>query len=155
MGTLAAMLAQSQESKINLNMKLLSFISSLFGKAKTTSQDILQIQKEGAEIAIERAKLYNFILNYSENSIKYLDKVLTIIGKEYAITKEKKDIEGFSIIFGLYIIEVIERNHEKGYLKRKLLGVEHDVFPYHWKGNLIFPCAWVQNIILDYNAKDI
>ena len=136
-------------------MKLFSFFDFIFGKTKTTSQDILQIQKEGAELAIERANLYNFKLNYSENSIKSLDKVLAIIGKEHSPKIDRSNVGGIAIIFGLYIIEVIERNHEKGYLQRKLLGLENDSFPYYWKGNLIFPCLWVQNKILNNNTKDI
>ncbi len=136
-------------------MNIFSYLKELFGKSKTTSKDILQIQREGAELAVEKAKVYNLKLNYTDKSIETVEKILRIIGKEYSLNSRNTDIGGLSIIFGLYIIEVIERNHEKGFLQRKLLGTEHDDFPYYWKGNLIFPCNWVQNKIKNMSSTDI
>lgn len=136
-------------------MKIIQFISSFFQSTKTTNTEVFKIQKEGAELAVERAKLYNFRLDYSDNSIKNVDKILDRLGKEYLIKKNKNELEELALIFGLYVIEVFERNYQKGYLERKLLGLEKDNFPYYWKGNLIFPCIWCLNKIFDSEADDV
>uniref|UniRef100_UPI004049DD2B hypothetical protein n=1 Tax=Flavobacterium sp. TaxID=239 RepID=UPI004049DD2B len=136
-------------------MKIYQIISSLFRSKKTTKDEILIIQKEGAEIAVEFARAYNFKLDYSDDSLKKVDKLLTIFGKEYLETKNKKNFESFALTFGLYIIEVMERNHGKGYLERKLLGLEKDDFPYYWNGNLIFPCIWCLDRIFKNDADNV
>lgn len=137
-------------------MKIIKLITSLFRAEKTTSAQVLKIQKEGAEIAIAQAKLYNLNLDYSDNSIKKLDNVLDKLNKEYLINNNcKTKLENLSIIFGLYIIEVFERNHGKGYLERRLLASQEDTFPYYWKGNIIFPCIWCLNKIFDTKSEEI
>jgi len=136
-------------------MKIFKIISSLFQSKKTTNEEILIIQKEGAELAVECARAYNFKLDYSDDSLKKLDKLLTIFGNEYLETKNKSSFESFALTFGLYIIEVMERNHGKGYLERRLLGIETDNFPYYWKGNLIFPCIWCLNRIFKSDADNV
>ncbi|MEX0598196.1 MAG: hypothetical protein WD512_17035, partial [Candidatus Paceibacterota bacterium] len=123
-------------------MKLFKIISSLFRSNKTTTDETLKIQKEGAALAVACAKAYQFKLDYSVASLKKVDQLLLLFGKEYLATKNKTNFENFALTFGLYIIEVMERNHRKGYLERKLLGLQEDDFPYYWNGNLIFPCIW-------------
>ena len=136
-------------------MKIFQNISSLFRSNKTTKDEVLIIQKEGAELAVECARAYNIKLDYWDDSIKKVDKLLTIFCKEYLATKNKRSFESFALTFGLYIIEVVERNHGKGYLERKLLGLEKDNFPYQWNGNLIFPCIWCLDRIFKSDSSNI
>ena len=136
-------------------MKILNSISSLFRTNKSTSIEVLKIQKEGAKLAVQHAKIYNSKLDYSVDSLKKVDKILDRLSKNYLIKQNKEELENLALIFGLYIIEVFEQNEGKGYLERKLITLESDSFPYYFKGNLIFPCIWCLNKIFDNEADDV
>ncbi|HEX8270483.1 MAG TPA: hypothetical protein VF581_11385 [Flavobacterium sp.] len=136
-------------------MKILSFFASFFTSKKATDKEVLQILREGAALATEDAKLYNYKLDYSTNSIKSVDNILLRLRKNYLNTNHEKELESFALVFGLYVIEVYERNHGQGYLQRKLSGHSKDDFPYYRKGKLIFPCIWCLNRLFDKNAEDI
>jgi hypothetical protein len=123
-------------------MKLFKIITSLFRSNKTTTGETLKIQKEGAALAVDCARAYHVKLDYSDASLKKVDQLLVLFGKEYLATKNKSNFENFALTFGLYVIEVLERNHGKGYLERKLIGLQEDSFPFHWNGQLLFPCKW-------------
>lgn len=136
-------------------MKILSFFTSLFESKKATDKEVLQILKEGAILATEDAKRFNYKLDYSDNSIKSVDKILLKLRKDYLKTKHEKQLESFALVFGLYIIEVYERNHGQGYLQRRLTGHSKDDFPYYRNGELIFPCIWCLNRLFDESAEDV
>lgn len=136
-------------------MNLLKLFKTFFQYEKTTNQEVLKIISEGAKIATEHAKLFKYNLDYSDESIKKVDKILLLLLKEYSNTKKESELKNFALIFGLYIIEVYERNHGKGYIERKLLASNEDSFPYHRNGNLIFPCIWCLNKINDAKSEDL
>ncbi len=123
---------------------------------KTTNSEVLKILKEGAALAIQDAKkLYNYKLDYSDDSIKNIDSILSRLRNEYSNTNNNSVVESFALVFGLYVIEVFERNHGHGYLQRRQTGQDVDSFPYFRKGKLIFPCTWCLNKLFDKNAEDI
>ncbi|UOK41615.1 MULTISPECIES: hypothetical protein [Flavobacterium] len=140
-------------------MKLLKSIFSLLSSPKNTHKqtdgEVLKIQKEGAQHAIELAKVFSYKLNYSDESLKNVDKVLIKLNKEYIGTKNEHLLPGFAMAFGLYIIEVFEKNHEQGYLKRQRNEFGEDTFPYYWRKNLIYPCMWCLERIFDDKASDV
>lgn len=136
-------------------MKILNLISSIFRTTKSTSIEALKIQKEGAKLAVQHAKIYNSKLDYSVDSLKKVDKILDLLSKNYLTKQNKEELKNLALIFGLYIIEVFERNEGKGYLERKLITLESDSFPYYFKGNLIFPCIWCLNKIFENEADKV
>jgi uncharacterized protein (DUF2141 family) len=138
-----------------LKMNLFKIIASLFRFNKTTTGETLKIQKEGAALAVACAKAYHIKLDYSDASLKKVDQLLVLFGKEYLATKNSSNFENFALTFGLYVIEVLERNHGKGYLDRKLLGLEADNFPFYWNGQLLFPCVWCFNRIFKKDSPTI
>ena len=135
-------------------MKILKFIYSLFqsNEIEQTDEEVLKILEDGARKAIEIGKDLNYKLDYSEESIKTVDKILNRIK---TVFHDKNDLSGFALVYGLYIIEVFERNHQKGYLKKRYDNLGPDDFPYYRKKNLIFPCLWCYHIIFHNNASDI
>lgn len=149
----------TQTSECNTNfknkkMKILKSIHSLFrsNEFEQTDEEVLKILEDGARRAIEIGKDLNYKLDYSEGSIKTVDKILNRIK---TVFKDKNDLSGFALVYGLYIIEVFERNHQKGYLKKRYDNHGPDDFPYYRKKELIFPCLWCYDIIFQSDAKDI
>lgn len=135
-------------------MKLFQFLSSLFqtNKNKQTDAEVLLILKDGAATAVKTAKDFNCDLNYSDNSIKTVDTALKKL--KIAFTNQK-DLEAVALIFGLYVIEVFERNYGNGYLERKYSNQGPDDFPYRRGDNLIFPCLWCLDSLQYDDAEDI
>lgn len=136
-------------------MNIFSFIASLFKTEETTSKEVLQILNDGAALAVQDAKFFNYKLDYSNNSIKNVDTILIRFRKIYSKTDNKAELENLALVFGLYVIAVFERNYGPGYLQRRLTGHNEDSFPYYRKGELIFPCIWCLNKLFDDNAEDI
>lgn len=140
---------------INTKVNIFKYISSIFKTSKQTKPDVLKIQKEGTELAVQYAKNFNLKLNYSVESIKYVDKILNSLSKKNLDDNKKEELQNISLIFGLYVIEVFEQNIGNGFLERKLIALENDSFPYYTNGKLVFPCIWCLNRVFIKDSEEI
>ena len=76
-----------------------------FPKEKVTDELVVKIVTEGAELAVKSAKAFHFMLDYSDASIKTVDKVLKKVKVHYA--NQEKELSNYGLIFGLYCIAVL------------------------------------------------
>ena len=136
---------------MNFFQKIKSFFTSR--NEKVTAPEVITIVTEGAALAVNTAKVLRFTLDYSDASIKTVDKVLKKAKVYYA--KNENELSNFGLIFGLYCIAVLERNHGKGYIERKYEANGPDDFPYLRNNQLIFPCLWCSHKLFYEDVPDV
>jgi hypothetical protein len=154
MGTSVTVVLACKYSIIK-EMKLFHYLKSVFEiyGDKQTDAEVLAALNDGARTAVAVAKDFDYRLDYSVGSVKTVDSLLNKIKIVYK--DNPAPLAGYGLIFGLYIIAVFERNHEKGYLKRRSKNSESDDFPYLRQKVLIFPCLWCLNRLYDGTATSI
>jgi hypothetical protein len=88
-------------------------------------------------------------LDYSPQSIRDIENVLSGIHDAYLKSGDNTGLNGIALEFAAYIVEVIKRNY--GPVKWDRDGSEFglDSFPLLWRGRLLFPYAWCQKRIFD------
>lgn len=117
--------------------------------------DLEKLQEELVGYAIQIAGSFKIKLDYSDKSIKKVEKILSKIHKDYKKSKNDEGLNGIALEFEFYIIKVIENNHEKGKLERNHVDFGDDTFPYYWKDSTIFPYSWCLKRIFDGKSDDI
>ena len=122
---------------------------------QNTSQELIDIKNELINHAIKIGKEYDINLDFSDESIKNVEKILADLHTEYQKTKNDEGLNGLALIFGFYIIEVIEKNHKKGRIERNHPDFGENVFPFYWNKGILFPVAWCQKRILDGEGDNI
>jgi hypothetical protein len=137
---------------------LLFFITTLNTfclQAQETEKELLDLKRKGCEEAINVGKSYNITLDYSDNSIKDVEFILGDINKEYVKSKNTEGLIGLALMFGFYIIEVVEKNHGEGKIERNHKTIGEDSFPFYWKGSTLFPYGWCVKRILDGDEDNV
>jgi hypothetical protein len=88
-------------------------------------------------------------LDFSPQSIRDIENVLSGIHDEYLNSGDDTGLNGIALEFAAYIVEVMKRNY--GPVKWDRDGSEFglDSFPLLWRGRLLFPYAWCQKRIFD------
>ncbi len=88
-------------------------------------------------------------LDYSPQSIRDVENVLSGIHDGYLKSGDDTGLNGIALEFAAYIVEVIRRNY--GPVKWDRDGSEFgpDSFPLSWRGKFLFPYAWCQKRIFD------
>ena len=114
-----------------------------------------KLQKELIGYAKEIAKSYGYSLDYTDNSIKTVESILTQIHNDYKKSKDSDGLDGIAFEFGFYIMAVIEKNYGKG-----LLGINDEVFgentfPFYIGTITAFPIEWCKKRIYDGKADDV
>ncbi len=94
-------------------------------------------------------------LDYSIDSIKKIEQILALHHDDYMRTKDDEGINGLCMIFGMYIIDVIEKNFEEGTLKVDHPEFGEATFPYYWRNNTIFPIEWCRKRMFNGPADNI
>lgn len=141
--------------KIYVFLLLLSCLNPLGIQAQQTEKELLDLKTEANKQAFDIAKSYNIRLDYSDNSIKDVEFMLGDFHKDYAKTKDTKGLVGIAMIFGFYIIEVIEKNHGVGRIERNHESIGEDSFPFYWNGTTLFPYGWCLKRIFDGDGDNV
>lgn len=123
--------------------------------AQTTNTELIEIKKELIHHAIEVGKEYGIELDFSDESIKNVEKILSELHKEYKISNSDDGLNGLAYMFGFYIIDVIEKNHGKGKIERNHPDFGENVFPFYWNGRTLYPLAWCQKRIFDGDGDNV
>jgi len=123
--------------------------------SQKTSSELIELKNELITQAIDVAKDYNVKLDFSDESIKNVETILSKIHKEYIRSKNDNGLNGIAYMFGFYIIEVIEKNHGKGKIERNHPDFGENVFPFYWNGSTLFPFAWCQKRIFDGEGDNV
>ena len=124
-------------------------------KGQNTSQELIEIKNELITHAIEVGKEYNFKLDFSDQSIKKVEKILSNIHEDYKKTKNDEGLIGLAYMFGFYIVEVIEKNHGEGRIERNHPDFGDNSFPFYWNDGTLFPMAWCQKRIFDGDGDNV
>lgn len=105
--------------------------------------------------AILTAEQDGLNLDYSHESIKEVEKILTKIHLHYLDTKDETGLRGIAVGFGVYIAETIRRNTNEGilYTDHKILGEK--CFPFFWKESTLFPYAWCIKRMFDGEGDNV
>ena len=120
-----------------------------------TSPELIEIKNNLIAHAIEVGKENNITLDFSDASIKDVETILSLLNKDFEKTKNDEGLHGLAYMFGFYIIEVIEKNHGKGWIERDHPDFGENVFPFYWNGETLFPLAWCQKRIFDGDADNV
>lgn len=110
---------------------------------------------------LEEAKNYGHSLDYSINSLSIIDNILNNLHLEYQNDENiekgenQEAYSGLAMCYAAYIIEVIERAHGKGELRRTDPTNEDVVFALYIDKKLIFPYNWVIKKIIDGGSDNI
>lgn len=123
--------------------------------SQTTSSDLKEIKSEMIDYALEVGKIFEMELDFSDESIKKVEKILSEIHEEYKRTKNDEGLNGIAIQFGFYIMEVIKRNHGKAWVERNHQSFGENSFPFYWNGATLFPIGWCQKRIFDGNDDNV
>ncbi len=114
---------------------------------------------EAIELALKSASDFGYKLDYSNESIQIVEKILSVISSDYK-TNSREDGEVFktAFVFAAYIIAVIERNilDKKGEWLVHDKEVGEETYPYTLKdGGTIFPVMWCMKRIVDGKQDDV
>jgi hypothetical protein len=124
-------------------------------KGQNTSQEITELKNELLALAIDVGKEYNITLDFSDESIKNVEKILSDLHLEYKRTNSDRGLNGLAYMYGFYIMEVIEKNHGKGKIERNHPDFGENAFPFYWKDTTLFPVAWCQKRIFEGDGDNV
>jgi len=115
-----------------------------------------ELKKELVRLSLKIADYYEINLDFSIESIKYVEDILSRISDEYHKNKNNEGIQGIALELAAYIIAVIEKNVVIGKWERNSKEFGKDVFPYNLgAGNIIFPYIWCQKRIYDGDSENV
>lgn len=115
------------------------------------------IMKEGVEQALELAKDNKLKLDFTDKSIKTVEKILAECHREYRKSKDEDGFHGLAMMFGAYIGEVVKRKGLGGRWEKDHPDFGENAFPFYWRDDedVLFPCAWCAKRIFDGEGDDV
>ncbi|SHG89127.1 hypothetical protein [Winogradskyella jejuensis] len=119
------------------------------------NSEILQIKKRAIDGAISLAKDCNLELDFTDESIDNVELILSALHENYIIAKDDYGLNGLAFMLGLYIVDVIEKNHGKGNLQINHKDFGQNSFPFSWNESTLFPTAWCQKRIFEGKENDV
>jgi len=122
---------------------------------KPTLNDTAQFISYASDAAVADAKRFDGMdLDYSVDSIKSVDAILSRVHDSYARDPESVHVNGISIEYGAYVGEVIRRSEPGAYwTKDSALGEK--IYPLHWGTDEAFPIAWCSKRIINGDEDSI
>ncbi len=122
---------------------------------KRKAEDIEAIMQEGVKQALELAKENGLKFDFSDESIKQVEKLLGQLHKEYKKTREEEGLFGLALMLAAYIGEVIRKKGLGGTWARNHPDFGEDSFPFHWRGGHLFLYGWCLKRILDGSGDNV
>jgi hypothetical protein len=120
------------------------------GDAETES-----LMQEGVTQTLELAKENGVTLDFSDESIDEVEKLLAECHREYRKAKSEEGFHGLAVMFGAYIGEVIRRKGFGGTWSRNHPDMGDDSFPFHWRGGDLFLYGWCAKRIFDGDGDNV
>lgn len=114
-----------------------------------TNQELIELKADMIKYALEIGQIFELNLDFTDDSIKNVEKILSEIHDEYVSTKNDEGLNGVAIQFGFYIMETIEQNHGKAWFERNHKDFGENSFPFYWNEMTLFPIGWCQKRIFD------
>ena len=116
------------------------------------------LKKEALTLAQNTASVFDIELDFSNSSIKKVEKILSKFSESYKVNPKEKEASKIAFSFASYIIEVVERNFpdKKGEWKIDDLEFGKETYPYIFSdGSVMFPVAWCMKRIIDGKSEDV
>lgn len=119
-------------------------------------KDIKELQKKLTDLALELGRYYKIDLNFTDESVKKVEEILSKISEDYHKTKNEEGIDGMALELAAYIVTVIEKNITSGKWERDSKDFGKNTFPYDLGNeNIIFPYAWCLKRIHDGESENV
>ncbi len=120
------------------------------------SDDLDKLKEDMSKLA-ERVATEGFgvTLDYSIESVKEVEKLLSTFHKEYKTTGSDDGMTGLAFEFAAYIVKVIERNIGPVRWERNHPEMGDDSFPLYLDDGALFPFGWCIKRIFDGPADDV
>ena len=99
------------------------------------------MMQEGVSQVLTLAKENGVTLDFSDDSINEVEKILADCHQEYKKLKSEEGFNGLATMFGAYIGEVIKRKGFGGSWMRNHPEWGEDSFPFYWRGHTLFLCG--------------
>jgi hypothetical protein len=124
-------------------------------KKTAGEEDIEAMMQEGLTQSLELAKENGVTLDFSDESIQEVEKLLAECHREYKKAKSQEGFHGLALMFGAYIGEVIRRKGFGGTWARNHPDMGEDSFPFRWRGGDLFLYAWCAKRIFDGDGDNV
>ena len=119
-------------------------------------KDINELKKELIDLSLKVGAHYDINLDFSIESVKDVEKILSKVSAEYSKTKNEEGLNGLALELAAYIIAVIEKNITTGTWERDSKELGKETFPYDLGGgDIIFPYAWCLKRIYDGEGENV
>lgn len=119
-------------------------------------KDLKELQKKLTDLALELGRYYKIDLNFTDESVKKVEEILSKISEDYHKTKNEEGINGMALELAAYIVTVIEKNIIGGKWERDSKDFGKNTFPYDLGNeNIIFPYAWCLKRIHDGESENV
>lgn len=119
-------------------------------------KDINELKKELIDLSLKVGSHYGIDLDFSIESVKNVEKILSKMSDEYQKTKSEEGLNGLALELAAYIVAVIEKNISVGKWERDSAEFGKDIFPYDLGGgNIIFPYQWCLKRIHEGGGEDV
>ena len=119
-------------------------------------QDLEQLKHEMSRLAVRiGSEGFGIKLDYSNESIKNVEKILGKIHDEYKQTGSEDGLQGIAFEFASYIVKVIEKNVGPARWQRDHAKLGPDSFPLAVGEGEIFPVSWCIKRIYDGPGDDV
>jgi hypothetical protein len=122
---------------------------------KKKSKDIEPIIQEGIKEALAIAKEVKLKFDFSDKSIKAVEKLLGEVHKEYKKTGEEEGLSGLALMLAAYIGEVIRKKGFGGEWSRDHPIMGKYSYPFYWHGHELFIYEWCIKRIVDGKGDDV
>jgi hypothetical protein len=113
---------------------------------KTTDEMMQRLAAEAVDIAERNGSVK---LDYSPDSIKNVEVVLSKIHDDFVRQNSTNGVNGLAMAFGAYIGEVIKRSEPGSKWERDDPVGGEKSYPIRWRGGSSFPCAWCYRRIIN------
>ena len=139
---------------------IISFLSFLIFTltgvaAQGTDKDVLKTKKDLLSKAVQLGNLYEVDLDFTDSSISQVEYILSDISAIYQESNDDEGLNGIAYILGIYIMEVISRNHGEGRIERDHPEFGDNSYPFYWNNTVLFPVAWCRKRIFEGEVDNV
>ena len=124
-------------------------------KQKNEDAEFEAMMQDGVAQTLELAKENGVTLDFSDESINEVEKLLGELHREYKKAGSEEGFHGLAIMFGAYIGEVIRRKGFGGTWARNHPQMGENSFPFAWRGQTIFLYGWCAKRIFDGDGDNV
>jgi hypothetical protein len=118
-------------------------------------EEMIALRQKLSGLAERIALGFKLTLDYSEQSVDRVEKVLAAIHVDYKKTRSEDGIRGIALNFAAYLVTVLERLYGPVIWRRDHPEMGEETFPVEWRGVTLFPYGWCLKRIVDGPGDDI